>query len=359
MKYNITTREGDQESVTVFIGAESLVATKDHPNFKQITEYLTAGNDDADRLRGMFDVSVSLAGHFKYLSERVAAHHGYIYLDGDRLHNALTETIVRFMADGQQDVMPLVNFMEKVEQNPNQHSKENLFRWLEKHDFAIDVDGDFYAYKAVRGDGLSEHGGTAMVNGKVINGRIPNQKGTVVEMPRSAVQHDPKVGCHTGLHAGNWRYAKTFISGGRIMLVKINPRDVVSVPTDSNDEKLRVCRYKVIEQVHAPVDTALYVGQEKDRLTARLKADAVEAGKKDEPAKPKRQRKAKGKAAPKPIEFPEYYEEFTTKHFRAMSSKDLYWLLGEWGVSPKPRNKEEQVKVVAKEARKRRKDLGL
>lgn len=359
MKYNITTREGDQESVTVFIGADSLVATKDHPRFGEIAAYLTGGGDDEKALRGLFDVSLALAGHFQHLSERVTANMGAIYLDGDPLHNALTDTIVRFMADGERAISPLANFMEKIEQNPNHHSKANLFRWLEKHDFAIDNDGDFYAYKGVTSDHTSLNTGTAMVNGNVVKGKIPNQAGTIIEMPRSKVQHDPKIGCHTGLHAGNWRYAREF--GTKVLLVKINPRDVVSVPTDSDDEKLRVCRYRVVKELSRELEGVLYIGREIDRLTARLRADAIEAGP-IEPEKPKRQRKAKGKAKPKPkveMEFPEYYEQYTAKHFRATSGKDLLWLLGEWEVSPKPKTKEEQVKAAAKAARKRRKDLGL
>ena len=33
------------------------------------------------------------------------------------------------------------------------------------------------------------------------------------------------------------------------MILKINPRDVVSIPTDYNDSKGRCCRYEVIGEV--------------------------------------------------------------------------------------------------------------
>ena len=63
-------------------------------------------------------------------------------------------------------------------------------------------------------------------------------------MPRGDVEHDPGVGCHVGLHAGTWDYASSFAQGA-VLTVEINPRDVVSVPTDCQDQKMRVCRYTV------------------------------------------------------------------------------------------------------------------
>ena len=38
-------------------------------------------------------------------------------------------------------------------------------------------------------------------------------------------------------------------SGERVMILKINPRDVVSIPTDYNDSTGRCCRYEVIGEV--------------------------------------------------------------------------------------------------------------
>jgi hypothetical protein len=45
--------------------------------------------------------------------------------------------------------------------------------------------------------------------------------------------------------------------GDRIMIVKINPADVVSIPSDYNDTKGRACRYEVIGELNkeeAPED---------------------------------------------------------------------------------------------------------
>jgi hypothetical protein len=40
-------------------------------------------------------------------------------------------------------------------------------------------------------------------------------------------------------------YAKGYGNGGNLMIVEINPADVVSVPNDCDCQKLRTCKYKV------------------------------------------------------------------------------------------------------------------
>jgi hypothetical protein len=54
-------------------------------------------------------------------------------------------------------------------------------------------------------------------------------------------------GCSVGLHVGTYDYASNFTLN--VLEVHVNPRDVVSVPTDSNWAKVRCCRYVVIKEV--------------------------------------------------------------------------------------------------------------
>jgi hypothetical protein len=51
------------------------------------------------------------------------------------------------------------------------------------------------------------------------------------------------------LHGGNFAYASTFGGDGiRLMVVKVNPKNVVSVPINETS-KMRVCEYKVIDEL--------------------------------------------------------------------------------------------------------------
>ena len=47
-------------------------------------------------------------------------------------------------------------------------------------------------------------------------------------------------------------------NGDRIVIVKINPRDVVSVPSDCNCEKLRTCQYEVVGEYQGELLKPLY-----------------------------------------------------------------------------------------------------
>ena len=327
-KYNITHDDGDPSSVTVFASGATHVATDAHPNFEKILSAVADPDTQIDTLRALFDLTVAIGSTFESLSERVSVFAGRVCLDHVEVDNALAKAIAAFWVEGQDDFGPLVSFMEKIEMNPNPHSREMLFTWLNKHHFAICPDGDFIAYKGISHDDRSSSSGRAIVNGVLHNGRIPNIEGTIIEMPRDEVQHDPRVGCHTGLHVGNWRYASTFAS--KTIRVKVNPRDVVSVPSDSNDEKMRVCRYKVLGLVTAEDRSMLYVDAALKTLCVRAKGPKPSvAAKVKSPAKAAASKQA-AKPKPKAPAKPKYYEDFKKADFLERTYKELQWLAGDW-----------------------------
>jgi hypothetical protein len=252
--------ESSEVNLTAFIDGQMYSATDSHPNFARIQEMCQQGNE---RVVDLFDVSNAAQERFRRLSERVSVRNGVIYLDGEAVNNSLTQQVIRFLDDGVDDFEPLVLFFEKVQTNPNPHSREQLYRWLADRDFTINSVGNIIAYKGVKtmpGENGTEyqsiHHGTAIVDGVEHNGAIPNPIGSVIEMPRSNVQHDPSMGCHQGLHAGTWHYASGFAQGA-VLTVEINPRDVVSVPTDCSDQKMRVCRYTVLDVVDGEISDSL------------------------------------------------------------------------------------------------------
>jgi len=55
------------------------------------------------------------------------------------------------------------------------------------------------------------------------------------------------VACHEGYHVGALSYAQGFGHGGRrIVIVRVGPENVVCVPYDSSEQKMRVCEYTVV-----------------------------------------------------------------------------------------------------------------
>lgn len=243
-----------QQNLTVFDPdtGDVYVATNDHPNWDSILERLENGGRE---VLDLFDVTKVIATKFQALSERVSVRNGRIYLDGDEVNNALTQQILRFLDNGE-DFEPLVKFYDRLAQNPNQESVTQLYNWLNSHDFTITSDGYIVGYKGVDSDGnggyLSLKSGTAIVNGEEVTGYIPNNVGSVIEMPRSEVTFDPDLTCSYGLHIGTYEYAKNWAS--TVLKVLVDPRDVVSVPSDHNGQKLRACRYRVLEVIDAKID---------------------------------------------------------------------------------------------------------
>lgn len=259
MQYNLYRNEAGAAITAIDSNGDMFQATNTHPNWDAIVKGVTSEDENVFRL---FDHGKHAADKFERISDRVTVANGQVFFDNEEITGPLPDQILRFIEQDVDNWVPLVNFIEKIMTNLEPHTREQLYAWLTKQQITITEDGDFLAYKGVRdsskeGKYFSIHSGRAIVDGQVYNGPIPNYVGAVVEMPRNEVQHDPSVGCHTGLHAGTWSYASTF-GQGTTLRVKINPRDVVSVPTDCDSAKLRTCRYEVVDVVEGEKTDAVY-----------------------------------------------------------------------------------------------------
>jgi hypothetical protein len=179
---------------------------------------------------------------------------GEILVNGVPAPPVLGNKIVRFSNEGL-PFQPLVKFAENLQKNPSYRAVQELFQFLEKNDHPITENGCFIAYKRVRPDFKDIYTGT-----------FDNSVGKVVEMSRNQVNEDANQTCSNGLHVANWHYAHDIYSrsttpDGVLLEVEVNPADVVSVPTDYNSSKMRVCKYKVlgvVDQEHS-TDTQLRV----------------------------------------------------------------------------------------------------
>ena len=260
------TEDAKGKSLALFYAdGESDTIPETHVSFQSVVDLLFSGKATDTRVRELTAVLETVARKMSALSERVSIDGTDVYFDGDPLAGELTEVIKSLFAEGNTNFKPLVNFLEKCKQNPSQQSVDDLYRWIKKGDLVIDPDGDIIAYKGVGkdadGNPQSIHTGNAFVDGVEYNGHIPNRPGSVVSMARSLVVDDPHIGCSVGLHAGTHDYAMQYLGWQNettLILVKINPRDVVSVPVDEQDRKMRVARYTVLTQIEARLKSAVY-----------------------------------------------------------------------------------------------------
>lgn len=221
-------------------------ADSNHPHWQAILDGLM--NNDPSVFE-LFDVQGGLVRQLTSLSDRISFDGSNILFDGDVQSGPLADHLLRCLESGVQDYHPVVKFWEKVAQNPDDRSRNQLFDWLRNCEFTITDEGDILGYKGVvtQGEGkfLSSNSGTAFVDGVEVTGRIPNNPGTVVTMPRSEVRNDPNTHCSHGLHVGDWSYASNF-TRDVVLEVHVNPRDVVSIPNDHSYRKMRTCRYEVV-----------------------------------------------------------------------------------------------------------------
>lgn len=264
MKHTVLILDGVPSVVTVLVDGEVYQAVVDHhPSFNLILERLNSDPHD-ESVVDLFDVERTLVRAFEQVTERISIRNGQVFFDGDRLHNGVEKQILRFVDEGQMDRLDaVVNFTEKVMTNPQEHSRDQLFTWLDRHDFTITQDGDFVGYKGChasdegpRSTRVAPDKDGVVRNGAPVSGeKVLNLAGDVIEMPRSRVDFNAGVGCSTGLHVGTYAYASSFAS--ELLEVHVNPRDVVSVPTDCDAQKIRTCRYTVIGPIEQEYATAV------------------------------------------------------------------------------------------------------
>lgn len=240
--------KGGQDSLTVILGDGTIKAiTDEHPGFDSIVKAL-ADKESDEKIKSLLDPANLVYSKTSKVSERITLAGGTLLFDGDPVDGPLAEFIVNIAqnSDNAASYKAWISFMEKLATNPSDESKSHLFAFMTTHGLTVNPDGDIILYKGVRADGTSIHSGFGIVDGKQMTGNLPNEVGSVLEFPRSKVDANRGVACSTGLHAGTFEYASDFAQG-RLLTVAINPRDVVSVPSDHNDAKVRVSRYTVVE----------------------------------------------------------------------------------------------------------------
>lgn len=182
---------------------------------------------------------------------RLKIEDGHISFDGVYLSGMLIDRILDYQKRGVREVRSLIRFLERLMENPSFRVHEQLFKFLERGQTAITGDGHFLAYKYINADFTSVH-----------DGKTLHKIGTYVEMPRHMVDDNPNNTCSHGLHVCSNEYLGGYSQGRKVLQIKVDPKDVVSVPTDYNATKMRVCRYFVEGELTKEQVESDYLAQE-------------------------------------------------------------------------------------------------
>lgn len=217
--------------ISITVGRKTYNADSSHPNFKAALAALVA-----DEVAKALDLINIERGISKFIKGDIRIEDGTLFYQDIELRTGLTQRIVDMAAAGE-DFEFLIPFLENLMLNPSRSAVYRLFDFLEANDIEITDDGYFLAWKRVRDDYTDCH-----------SGQFDNSVGKVVTMPRNMVDEDDETTCSAGLHVCSKSYLNHF-GGARIVQVKVHPRDVVSIPVDYGNAKMRTCQYEVIADV--------------------------------------------------------------------------------------------------------------
>lgn len=91
------------------------------------------------------------------------------------------------------------------------------------------------------------------------SGTMDNSVGKKLRIDPWQVEANRDVTCAKGLHVCSRSYLPHFGgSGSRVVICKVNPADVVAVPNDYNNAKMRVCAYEVIGELNDVQKAAIF-----------------------------------------------------------------------------------------------------
>ncbi len=186
---------------------------------------------------------IELADNELYFTKQgLKVQDGVLQLDGEDMPLELSQRILGYKEENL-PITSLLAFWENLKKNPSFNSRAMLFKFLENKGHSLTEDGCFIGYRGVTSDLKDRH-----------SGKFDNSPGSVCAVPRESVDDNPNNTCSYGLHVGGYEYAKDFGRGGKLVLVKVNPADVVAVPNDYNGQKMRVCRFEVLKEATDIVD---------------------------------------------------------------------------------------------------------
>ena len=221
--------------LSITIDNEAHVINDTHPNFNPIIKAIKA--KQWPEIKNLISIPTAISVASKGV---VSVKNGQVYHKGLPVHSYLATRILELMQQGF-DITPWTNFMEKLYQNPDPFSITQAYSFLERAKLPLCPDGDFLGYKYVRDNYFDCHTGT-----------FDNSVGNLVREDRALCDNNPNNHCSKGLHFAAKGYLPGHYGNGtgtRIVIVKVNPKNIVSVPNDHNCEKARSCEYLVVGEI--------------------------------------------------------------------------------------------------------------
>lgn len=223
----------DSGTITVSVNGKLFSFANDHMNYNLVKEALK--KNDLASIEKLADIAKSVQD---FTGAAVVVKDGMVLYKDKPLDNSLTRRIINLMNEGFKFEF-MLKFLENLMLNHSHHAVNELYGFLVNRNLPITEDGCFLAYKSVTPEYLDWNSRT--IDNKV-GAKIP-------PMEWNMVDDDWRVACSSGYHVGAIEYVDSFHRhDGHVMIVKVNPKDVVSVPVNECT-KCRVTWYEIVGEM--------------------------------------------------------------------------------------------------------------
>lgn len=231
--------------VNSVVAGKTYTFDKNHPNYTKLVGHLIDGN--VEYFEAEYDVASAIDN---FCEGYIDVKNGTLQWDGIDMPELFTDRIIQMKSEGF-NFQPMLEFLNNMNENPSDHAITELFDFMQHKHMPITDDGCFLAYKAVNKDFKDKWSES-----------FDNSVGNTVEVERDRVDSNRDRGCSNGLHVGAVDYVKEYGNeddGDQFLIVKVNPMDVVSVPTCSRYQKLRCCKYEVVALFTDPIKDSVHM----------------------------------------------------------------------------------------------------
>ena len=241
--------------LTLILNGAATSVDQSHPNFKQVRAALKDATDDellalveVEQVEDKVEAINTQLSLKPTKQKKVTVTTDGVYYGDEKIDNQGLVDRIALLQDQGLPFDGMVKFIERLFENMSYRNRQELLAFIDRNGLTIDSEGYLICYKAVRHDYMDKFSGT-----------IDNSPGQIVKMERSRVDDDFQRHCSKGLHAGALEYVYWYGSGDdRIVIVKIDPANVVSVPNDHSCQKLRTCEYEVIGDYNGELKKVSY-----------------------------------------------------------------------------------------------------
>jgi hypothetical protein len=224
--------------------------------------------DNVDALRDIMQMKKTIVAKVAEIGGDMVTVTGNKVMYGTReITGVVTSRIFEMLRYGM-NITPMLNFLTRLMKNPSKRAVDEAFSFADACSLPITEDGCLLAYRK-NGVGYKDsHSGTVVskpvacmtaeeiakystgaIGGKENNVTMKIEDGLMtVSMPRNAVDEEKNNLCSAGLHFCSFDYLNHF-SGKHILVIKIDPADIVSIPADYNNAKGRCSKYQVVDEI--------------------------------------------------------------------------------------------------------------